>query len=426
MTAVDEFDLATAPAAARGAVGRRRRWHGRPAPWVAAAAALVLVGIALAPPSEPTTDPGIVWNVLDLDLRDEPMPLWQAPIGASDAVGVIDGTLVVEAAGAGEGAEVSTRTLVGVELATGAEVFMQEDPDNTCQLGHATLTCVADRGGPAASMIVRDSLGRVIREQPHPDALSAVALDDGGYVLIEGTSSGVADLLRVDADGAQMWRTATTFSGRVDPSYNSLHLTDGWVETASGAFDLDTGEPPEDLVRFAEVDPAGSTSVATHDGTVLRTTAGDQVVLPADEPLLDIDDSPGGPLALTGNHGTVSVHRRDEGASLWTITEDQCWVTARLQSTLVMQCFEANGSRILALDQLTGSSLWTQPATPWSSLDAATTDTLLLSTPAGVSGVDPRTGEDRWRIWVPGTFWTVEAAAGAVVVLSDEALIRIS
>lgn len=423
----DEFELTSAPPADRRSRTSRGRWTRRPAPWLGAGVGLVLVGAVVATPIQPPPQPVVSWNLLDLDLREQPTPLWDAPISASETLGVIDSTLVVGTAVLSSTSETSdARILTGIDLATGAPVFTHADPDNTCQLGDDALTCVDDRGGPAAVIAVRDGEGAVERTHDYPDALSAVALDDGGYVVLQGAPSGVADLVRIDADGTERWRSATSFSGRVDTSYNRLHLMDGWVETASGAVDLETGEPPQDLVRFSELEADGGTAVTTSTGTVVHAASGEQVTIPPDEPLLAIDDSVAGPYALTGNDGTVVVSRRDDGEQLWRITQDECWVQARLQSTLLMRCFVVNGSRVLALDQVTGVTLWSRSDDLGASLVTASADTVVLRTADGVAGADPRTGRDRWTIPVPGTYWQVESVAGVVLVLSDAALIRLA
>lgn len=429
MTApTDEFELAAAPAVAPAA-RHRRRWTRRPGTWAAVAGALVLAGVVAAPPLRSLESDGVAWNLLDLDLRSAPEPLWQASIaGASDVVGVIGRTVLVGGGDADMVVDAPARTVSGVDLDTGAIVFTVADPENTCQAGTDTLACVEGRAGQAATVVVRDDQGGTLREVPFPGALSALVLDDDGLAVLEGFDSGVSDLVRIDAEGDELWRAPTSFSGRVDTSYNDLRIVDGSVETATGPFDLATGDRIEDpRWRAVSSDSAGTTVSVTAESTVVTTAGGEQLTLPPDERVLDIDDALGGPIALTGlDDGSLAVHPREDDRPLWTITEDACWLLARLDGVLVMRCFQSTGTQILALDQLSGDPLWERPGDIWADGLGASDDTLLLTTGDGVSGVDPVTGEERWALPVPGDWMEIETAADAVILVTSEVLVRLA
>lgn len=429
MNGSEEFELGQPSAAPEpGSTTRRERRRARPSPWVVTAVALVVAGVVAAPPAAllPRAEPdGIAWNVLDIDLRSEPEPLWQAGVSVTGVIGVTARTLVVESSGLFH----THRILHALDLDTGHLRWSLADPERTCQLGSTALVCVRDRGGPDAVVATVQPSGAT-RTIELPGALAGVDIGDGeGLVAIVGDVPELAHLVRLDEDGAEVWRTQLTISGRADVGFTGLALTDDGVVTASGYFDLATGDLSGMTTPVDDTAADGAVRTVRDDGsTLVSTPAGGERVVPSGELWLTVDDSFGGQVSLTRANDDDDILVRpadaDEG---WRLRSTPlCWPVARLAGTLLQWCTDVIGTSTIAYDLSTGERLW-QRGEPggWLSPMIASPDTLLMTTDDGVAGLDPRTGLPRWSIPVPGSYVDAIAVGGTVLVWSDEVLVRL-
>ena len=226
-----------------------------------------------------------------------------------------------------------------------------------------------------------------------------------------------------------MWRTQLTISGRADVGFTGLTLTEVGVVTAAGYFDLATGDLSGLTTPVDETAADGTVRTVRDDGsTLVSTPAGGERVIPPGELWLTVDDSFGGQVSLTrandDNDILVRPADADEG---WRLRSTPfCWPVARLAGTLLQWCTDVIGTSTIAYDLSSGERLWRRGEPGgWLSPMIATPDTLLMTTDDGVAGLDPRTGLPRWRISVPGSYVDASAVGDAVLVWSDEVLVRL-
>ncbi|GAB2610094.1 hypothetical protein [Pseudactinotalea suaedae] len=397
--------------------------------WAVVGVALVVGGVLTSPgPIYPPLEDGIAWNVLDLDLMTEPRVAWTAELSAVEVLGAVDGTVVI-----GLGSESPAvdepwpdSTTVGLDARTGAELWRLTD--GTCVLGADAVTCVQDQGSPDARVTNHAADGTATRPVTHAGAVVATRLDGGGLLVVEGGSTAIAELVRIDDWGAEMWRSRLRYSGLADSGYFGLDVVGGYVSAASGWFDLETGEARE--LPYLESDANDALRETLEDGSTLVTLAdGREVHVPPGELLLEVDDALGGPVSLHSSSDGALVSTWDGGSATFTPSADlDCLLLARLQGALVEQCLPSSGIgtlRMRAIDQLTTEHLWEHTGTTGFGSVPATADTLVLSLAGSVQGVDPRTGVPRWSVPVAGVNPRVTVTDDYLIVLTPEAVIRL-
>lgn len=411
----------------------------RASTWAVAGVGLILAGVLSASgPIYPSLEDGVAWNILDLDLRREPEVMWVAEVANGEVLGELDGAIVSRQGNViySDDEEAHPSDLVGLDAATGAERWRIEDTDHTCEIGSGAVTCTEHRASPDAIVTIYSADASTSTSVDHPGAMSARALDDGGLLVVEGGTTALADLVRLDAAGNEVWRSQLSFSGLADSGYSHIDvLGDAAIATAGGSVDLATGgEPTSYSPWFGDTDVNGTARQPTTDGaTEVMFTDGATLVVPPEEMWLDVDDAFGGPVSLQGDEITI-VAAWDGGQTTHEVGQPHCWLQARLQGALVQTCFndgDLTDSTVMAVDQLTGEQLWERTSSLGSSTFLASTDTLVLSTDGAIEGVDPRTGESRWSIPVPGQFPRTTTEEGDLVipdgllVWTDEALMRL-
>lgn len=429
MAETDEFVLAESSHAQAAERRHRPLPIGRRAStWGAVGAALILLGVLVTPgPLYPPLGEGIEWNVLEMDLATEPDVAWVAEIDRAHLLGERDGVIVLMQEGDlwDEAEELPARTMIGLDQGTGSELWRIEDEWRTCQLGSGSITCTADPTAAGAAVIVHDldSITTQPTVIPYPGAISATTLDDGGMLVIEGGTEALAELVRRDADGGELWSVALSFSGLADSSHAHIELLESGVAvTSGGTFDIETGEPSQ---GFSGVDAEGTIRTLTDRWATAVTFAdGSEVLVPPGEAWLEVDDAFGGPVSLQwGAAGDVTV-RWDGGEHTHALFDSGCWLLMRLQGALVHACPDADGENghIVAVDQKTGEELWRRPSGT-SGGRTASADTIVLTSAGTVEGADPRTGESRWSIPVPGERPGVTAIGDVLIVVTSEALL---
>lgn len=425
MVVVDELELgarAAPPPRARGP----RPVGDRASTWGAVGGLLVLIGVVATPgPIEPPLTDGLEWNVLDLDLTTEPDVLWEIENpGVSMVLGRIGETIVFSAGDQVLG-EPPPPT-VGIDATNGDEQWRFEG--GPCVLTTSTATCVTEPATPGAGVVLVDAEGPAAPPLRHPGAMVAMALEDGGMLVIEGGRTALSELLRLDAWGREVWRTRLDFSGLAPSGYWRLGLVGSRVVTSSSTVDLASGEPLDTWAGI-ELSDDGTARESLDDGSMLLTlTDGTQRVLDPDVLWLDIDDAVDGPVSLRWDDGDVVATWEDGSSRIALDVEEDCRPTARLQGTLVVQCLSQGPpgeTQFLGFDQQTGAPLWQRTGLPWSQQPIASADTFVVSTTEGIEGVDPRTGEPRWSVPIEAAWIFSSAVHDYLVIRTPDVLMRL-
>src|SRR5690606_13765847 len=107
----------------------------------------------------------------------------------------------------------SGETILAIHADTGADRW--QITSGTCTLSGDGATCVQGSGSPDAMITVTDDRGQA-DPVPYPGAMRAQRLDDGGLLVVEGGSTALAQVVRLAADGTEIWRSALGFSGLAD------------------------------------------------------------------------------------------------------------------------------------------------------------------------------------------------------------------
>lgn len=438
MTRTDEFVLTEQlPGAAPTRARRPLPFVRRAETWVAAGIALILTGVMVTPgPIYPPLGDGIAWNILDLELTTEPGVVWSTEFPETAfLLGASDDTIAV--AMEGEAPEDSDNlpalTVIGLDATTGMQRFVVEDPDRSCQLSAASVTCVQGSGEPEAMIGVYPVTGAAPTDHAYPGAITAVALDDGGLLVAEGGETGIAMLVRLDPDGAELWRSRLSVSGQADPGMISLEQR-GDYATASGGilYDLVSGERVDQGLAAIDIALDGSTREGGHrQPTVVTSTDGTELLVPPGEVWLSVDDAFGGPVSLRfANDG--SVHSSADGRTQRILPEGVGWPFLRLNGVLVVYSHDSTGTAeamLVAVDERSGTELWRRAGDLIFSVQRssqgmlpASADTIVLNSEGRLEGVDPRAGEARWAIPLEDESAAVSALDGGLLVWSGGVL----
>lgn len=425
MAIVDEFELAErGPEAGPGTPGPRGRRRSRGTPWVVGAVGLVALGIATAVPAQPVAGlgDGPDFGLTDLDLTAPPAVLWESPIEASWVLDARGDRAVVLAQETG-----SSRTLLGVDLADGEQVWSYDDADGSCQTG-SPLVCVQDPG-TADAVIVTISLADGDRTtRPHPGALAGITVGDGSMVVVEKTDTIEEDVLLIDADGTEVWhRSADASDGYGDDTWRFLRIADGavWLDQSQQLIDLRTGVETGYDSRWVLDDG----TLLTSDGTELTIGTGeDAVTVSATELLTFHDDDLGGVVRLTSEgNGLLSAQMRATDEELWRMERSPCAVDARVRGVVVVTCWDEADSSTMGIEEVTGEVLWEQQS--HSLVEPVARDTLVLSdaVASGLVAIDPRTGTTRWQLpWTGSSYSTsTTPLSNGVLLLTSTSLTRL-
>lgn len=401
MAAVEEFDVAgdTATQVGGDRAGERGRWTRRAVPWVAAAGVLVVVGAVTASPTELIAGRGSGPDVglVEMDLAQPPTVLWQAEV-RTDVVAFVAGDRALlsrQQLGIG-------RTVVGIDLANGTQVWEYDDTSYSCQWG-SPMVCVGSVGTPQAVVDVVDLEDGSRSSRSYPGAIAAIAVGTGIAVVVK-TESAWEQVVLLDGDGTQVWEVDVDASyTAIQPMWTFAHVAGDelWFQTTTSVrIDLATGRLVEGDSPFSVL--ADGTAIDVADGvTTVRTPEGDAVV-EVDETAIWTDDDFGGPVQLHSSlDAEVTAVVRDSGRELWRFGEAPCYPAARLLGTVVMSCWGSAGSRVHGVDEVTGETIWTDDEQLW--LAAASADTLVFrsGTDGYLIAIDPVTGATRWELPVP-------------------------
>lgn len=399
MAAVDEFDIVGDAVEDDGAPSPSTRRRRGPTPWIAAAVVLVLGGAAIATPVPIVMGrgEGPEAGLLDLPLSQPPTLAWQAELSYPSLASVdVPGRVIVSTDDDG-----TSRTVVGLDLETGAEVWRFDDDGYSCQWG-AQIVCVTDPGTSAAAVVTIDGQDGTLTTAEHPQAIAAIAADGGTAVVEKNDGSGVEDVVLVAPDGTELWRVeADVAETESIPAWTSLRVTDDLVvsDYSGTALNASTGEP---AAHPGWVNADGSWIEETDTGSFLHT--GDDVIaLDASELMVWLDDDVGGSIVFRQDtSGVITASIRDDGTELWQLDDPRCYPWMRIRGSIVIGCWgEAGDGNASALDELTGEPLWVAADADWPI--TASEDAVLLSSTeqSEIVAVDPVDGHVLWRQHLP-------------------------
>jgi len=415
MSAVDEFVLDSAPPATPP---RRRSRPRGPALWVAGAVVLTLVGVIAAPAGGlPPRFPDGQVGTLAIDLSVPPQQVWSTPLpgwksGDEDRLMAVDDVLVA-----------LSDEAIGLDLATGAELWRLNVNTSRCQVGQAVV-CI-DRTSQVAAVLRVDPRTGTFEWHRMADAITAV--DVGADLLIVRGDRNGQLLERIDAVGAAQWqRDLPDLAASGDPNWrSSISITVlGDRALVGGAtpttVDVATGTPVD--TEFTWVVPTGAGEVGYRDdGTLALLDAQGRVVV--DHLLTVPDDDPGSPTTVTrpvdeGDALAVT----DRGVELWSAPSE--WVAARVDGILLTVSWSAETTT--AHEVRTGEVLWQREE----ALTAVTAseDTVIAAPSYGagtLSGIDVRSGEVLWSFGTAVTGYPSVLLPDGVCVIGDGEVTRL-
>lgn len=425
---VDEFDLdaATTPAQPERSRPRRRRRGGRTV-WVVVAVALVLLGAANARPVGLLgTGSGIAFWVSDLDVTLAPAAIWETEIVSPVLMGQTAEVAVLESANRGR-----TSEMLGLDLQTGEARWRYTATAPGCQWS-APIVCVERPGARTADVVLLDPDTGEIERQRHPGALAGVATTDG-LVLALATTGPLEQLVRLDGEGAEVWRvTGDAVQNESEPMWAYLRVAEGagTVDILGQTRDLATGGASQyygysttgtvagvEVALTFEYDASGPVRVHTPDGTL-------ELVL--DEALSRTDDL-GGPIVLVRDETGLAARVRATDAPLWHRSGTTCSPYVATREAVVLTCANGGGDDSIALEPLTGRELWRLPRAGWPVL--VTGDTVIYQDDNGESllALDLRTGTERWRLPLPGSLLgTVATTPDGLLVVGNESVVHLT
>ncbi|WP_156253119.1 PQQ-binding-like beta-propeller repeat protein [Pseudactinotalea terrae] len=398
MTDDDEFEIGSEqPAFEAPPAHRRGPWLGT-TPWVLAAAALVVTGVAVAPEEGLSLDgypPGTV-GMLAVDATAPPEEMWRAPIEGghwgSQSLDVIGTTAVL----------LSGDLAVGFSLATGEQLWQVPVDIETCTV-HEQLTCIERPGEPEAEAVRIDPItGDQLRTEV-PYAVTAQDVDDDLIVLTQRDDE--LELLRVDAAGEPRWVTTVDHRNWMLGDMNDValfaqlvvlgervHLS---VVSEGVVVDVTSGSTLEQVSAYVYATPYGyirqdlehsSIGLLGDDGGILHSEI---AVAP--------DDDPGGRYQVRWDGSHLSVVSGDE--TVWVVEngDDGEMAFARVDGVLVTTTVTTPSDRLAGRDVRTGAVLWTTEGDRAIQAFAAAGSTLLMSTATdALTGVDAHSGEVLW------------------------------
>lgn len=427
MAAVDEFELVGEAVADDGApaASASRRSGRRATPWVATAVVFVLAGATLATPLRIVLGRGDGPDIglLELPLSQPPTVAWETAMPYPSVASVqVPGRVIVSTEDDG-----TSRTVLGLDLETGAEVWRYEDEGYSCQFGQQVV-CVTDPGAPDAAVVTIDGHDGTQTTAEHPGAIAAIASESGTLVVESGESSGTEDVVLVAPDGTEQWRAeADVADTESSPAWAFLRIVDDVVvsDYSGTALMLSTGEP---AAYPDTVNEDGDWIEETDDGFFLHTDSGDIQIGPS-EMMLWFDDDLGGPVVFRqDSSGVITASVRADGTELWRLDDPQCYPWIRVRGVIAIGCWGEDGREsTAALDELTGERRWEAEQADWPM--AASNDAVLLSSSARseIIAIDPASGAELWTVQIPelsyGNYLEIE---DGLLVSSDGAVTRLT
>lgn len=417
MAAVDEFDLTESDDGGGDPQPRGGRARGsQPWPWILAALTLVGMGAANAGPVPIQLGTGSHdMGLLDLDLRPEPTTVWSTELRFPEVVLAQGDRAVVVEDDDGAG-----RSVVGLDLANGAEVWRYYDAGYTCTWG-ASVACVDAPGTPDARLVQIDITDGSRATRPHPDAVAVAGTGDG-IVVVEWSETPSEPVVMFEADGSERWRVELdVVEGSTPPFWVQLAVIDDRAEiyNAGVTIEIATGAVSpvtrwtlyEGVVVEISEDTSPAITVHTRTGSVS---------LERDELLIPYDDDLGGLVTLRHDpSGRLVATLRADGTELWRMatSDGGCHPAARLQGVVVTPCWDGGRDRIVAWDLHTGTERWSLSA-PVFLLGASHEDILVLDYIEGnLFTLDPLDGSQGWSapLRVDDTAGVVELSNGLLL-----------
>lgn len=397
MSAVEEFELAepdddggTPPPR----TGRRRA--SQPLPWILTALALVGIGAANSGPVPISYGAGSGPDIglFDLDIRTEPSTVWTTELRFPEVVLAEGDRAVVVEDDDGAG-----RSVLGLDLANGAEVWRYYDRGYTCTWG-TSIGCVDSPGSPGAVLVLIDISDGSRHTRLYPRAVAVVATEDDA-VVIQASEAPSESVALIEADGSERWRVELdVVEGTTAPFWTQLAVVNDRVEiyNTASSIEIATGavSPITRWTLHDDVDvEIGS---AASPELVVHTPVG-RVPLQRDEILIPYDDDLGGAVALSQDPtGRLIATLRADGTELWRMpsSHEGCRPVARLQGALVTPCWGETAERVVGWDLRTGNELWSLSA-PTFALAATRDNILMLNYVEGtLFALDPLDGSQDW------------------------------
>lgn len=400
MTDDDEFEIGSEQPAFEAPPARRRGpWLGT-TPWVLAAAALVVTGVAVAPEEGLSLDgyPAGTVGMLAVDATAPPEEMWRTPIegwhGGPQWLSITGETVVL----------LTGDHAAGLSLATGEERWQVSVDIETCTVREAVV-CIEQQGKAGAGVVRIDPITGDQQRIDLPYAVEAIAFGDDLLALTEHDDE--LELQRVDAAGRPRWVSTvylsdvTTAEDTFDYTsfaelvvlgkqvYLSLAVVSFVVDVATGA-NIERAEVYvyNGAYGYISYDSARSTSTLLDD---------DGSVLVEDLPVAP-DDDPHGPYEVRwdGLHLSIAA----DGEAIWESDVEQDDVElplARVDGVLVTRTIRETAGRLGARDLRTGDLLWTAATDGSTSVFGAAGSTLLtMASDHALAGVDARSGETMW------------------------------
>ncbi|GAB2611107.1 outer membrane protein assembly factor BamB family protein [Pseudactinotalea suaedae] len=426
----DEFEVGSDHPALEAPPARRRgRWLGT-TPWVLAAAALVVTGVAVAPDQGLPLDgyPSGTVGMLAVDATVPPEEMWRAPIeewrGGPQWLSVVGETVVLLT---GDHAE-------GLSLTTGEARWRVPVDIQTCTVREA-VACLEQQGQPGARVVRIDPTTGDQHRIDLPYAVEAVAFGDDLLALTERDDE--LELQRVDAAGRPRWVSTadlsdvTTAEDTIEYAsfaelvvlgeqvYLSLAVVSFVVDVATGAnierADVSVHDSVYGYIRY---DSASSTSTLLDD---------DGNVLVEDLPVAP-DDDPHGAYEVRWDGLHLSI--ASDGEAIWESEVEQDDVElplARVDGVLVTRTNRESSDRLAARDLGTGDVLWTTAADAATSvLGAAGSTLLMMGSHHALAGVDAHSGEALWTYGDTYPTGGMVFQPDGVLLLLDNEVVRLA